>query len=321
MYRPAQRNMPLKRRAGRAESRGRWLFPTRFLYLIEEGCIFMDMRKRTNQKWIILLSVIAGNILYALAVKLFLIPVGLVTGGTTGIALAINNAVGVPVSLFVLIFNILMLITGYCLLGRAFAVSTIISTFVYPIALEIFDQIFGDWVITQDILLCTLFSGLGIGAALGIVIRAGASTGGMDIPPLVLNRYFRIPISLSLYIFDFCILLAQGFWSTPEKLLYGILLVLTYTIVLDKLMLMGASRTEVKVVTRYPDEVRRAVLTKMDRGVTLLNAESGYLQMELKVVFSVISNRELPKMERLIHEIDPESFLVRSEERRVGKEC
>ncbi len=270
----------------------------------------MNGKQSLPHAFILLMLVVAGNLLYAMTVKLFLLPAGLVTGGTTGIALAIHQALGIPVSLFVLIFNVLMLVIGYFLLGRTFAITTIISTFTYPAALELWDQLLGDWVVTQDILLCTLFSGLGIGLSLGIVIRAGASTGGMDIPPLVLNRYFRIPVSLSLYVFDFCILLAQAFWSTPEKLLYGIVLVMTYTIVLDKLMLMGTARTEVKVVTRYPQQVRDAILQKLDRGVTLFYGEGGYLHQETQVVFSIISNRELPQAEKLIRSIDPESFMV-----------
>ena len=270
----------------------------------------MNGKQSLPHAFILLMLVVAGNLLYAKTVKLFLLPAGLVTGGTTGIALAIHQALGIPVSLFVLIFNVLMLVIGYFLLGRTFAITTIISTFTYPAALELWDQLLGDWVVTQDILLCTLFSGLGIGLSLGIVIRAGASTGGMDIPPLVLNRYFRIPVSLSLYVFDFCILLTQAFWSTPEKLLYGIVLVMTYTIVLDKLMLMGTARTEVKVVTRYPQQVRDAILQKLDRGVTLFYGEGGYLHQETQVVFSIISNRELPQAEKLIRSIDPESFMV-----------
>lgn len=270
----------------------------------------MNGKQSLPSAFILLMLVVAGNLLYAMTVKLFLLPAGLVTGGTTGIALAIHQALGIPVSLFVLIFNVLMLVIGYFLLGRTFAITTIISTFTYPAALELWDQLLGDWVVTQDILLCTLFSGLGIGLSLGIVIRAGASTGGMDIPPLVLNHYFRIPVSLSLYVFDFCILLAQAFWSTPEKLLYGIVLVMTYTIVLDKLMLMGTARTEVKVVTRYPQQVRDAILQKLDRGVTLFYGEGGYLHQETQVVFSIISNRELPQAEKLIRSIDPESFMV-----------
>ncbi len=254
--------------------------------------------------------VILGNMLYALAVKLFLLPSGLITGGTTGIALVMNHVAGVPVSLFVLVFNVVMLAAGYLLLGRTFAVTTVVSTFVYPLSLELFNQVLGDPVVTRDIILCMFFSGLGIGAALGIVIRAGASTGGMDIPPLVLNRYFKIPVSVSMYVFDFCILIAQMFYNPPEKILYGILLVLVYTMVLDKLMLMGTTRTEVKVVSPRAQEIRQAILRQMDRGVTMLEARTGYLDQDTQMIFSVISNRELPGVEKLIREIDPESFMV-----------
>ena len=257
-----------------------------------------------------LVMVVLGNMLYALAVKLFLLPAGLITGGTTGIALAINHVCGLPVPVFVLAFNVAMLLMGYVLLGRAFAVTTVVSTFVYPLALGAFDRILGDLTVTEDIFLCTLFSGLGIGAALGIVIRSGASTGGMDIPPLVLNKYMGIPVSASMYAFDFCILVAQVFYNPPEKVLYGIVLILVYTIVLDKLLLMGTTRTEVKVVSRKPEEIREAILKQMDRGVTMLSARTGYLDQETQMIFSVISNRELPGMERIIRQIDPESFMV-----------
>ena len=81
------------------------------------------------------ISVIAGNFLYALTVKLFLLPSGLVTGGTTGIALTINHFFGISITQFVLLFNIIMLIAGYLVLGKQFAATTLASTFLYPFAL------------------------------------------------------------------------------------------------------------------------------------------------------------------------------------------
>lgn len=254
--------------------------------------------------------VILGNVLYALAVKLFLIPAGLVTGGTTGIGLAVNYAAGIPVATFVLVFNVVMLAAGFAVLGKPFALTTIVSTFTYPIALNFLDMMLGDVVLTQDIFICTIFSGLGIGLALGIVIRAGASTGGMDIPPLVLNHFFKLPVSVGLYLFDFIILLVQALFQPLEKVFYGIVLVIIYTVTLDKMLLMGTTKTEVRVVSDYAAEICDAILKRMDRGVTLLSAKGGYLKEDTTVVLSVISNRELPRVERLIHEIDPESFIV-----------
>lgn len=256
------------------------------------------------------LIVILGNVLYALSVKLFLLPAKLVTGGTTGIGLAVNYAAGVPVATFVLIFNVVMLAAGFAVLGKQFALTTIVSTFTYPIALNVLEFLLGDIVLTQDIFICTIFSGLGIGLSLGIVIRAGASTGGMDIPPLVLNHYFKLPVSVGLYLFDFIILLVQALFQPLEKVFYGIVLVIIYTVTLDKMLLMGTTKTEIRVVSGHAREICDAILEKMDRGVTLLSAKGGYLREDTTVVLSVISNRELPRVERLIHEIDPESFIV-----------
>ena len=259
----------------------------------------MKEMKGGYQTVISLAAVVAGNFLYALTVKLFLLPAGLVTGGTTGMALTVNYLTGIPISGFVLVFNVIMLLLGYRVLGKAFASTTLASTFLYPAALEIFDRTLEGVVLTEDVLLCTIFSGLGIGIALGIVIRSGASTGGMDIPPLVLKRFFRIPVSVSMYAFDVCILLSQAVFRKAENILYGIVLVMIYTIVLDKMLLMGRS-----------EQIRDAILKELDRGVTMLDGESGYLHNRTQMIFSVISNRELPKVERIIRGIDPESFMV-----------
>ncbi len=256
------------------------------------------------------LAVVGGNVLYALAVTLFLVPADLVTGGSTGIALVVEHLWNVPMSLFLLLFNGTMLLLGWMILGRAFALTTLASTFLYPVMLELCSRIFGGLVLTDDLLLCTVFSGLGIGAALGLVIRAGASTGGMDIPPLVLKKLMGVPVSVSLYVFDFCILLLQGLIRPAENVLYGILLVVIYTVTLDKMLLLGKSRTELKIISHHAREISDAILMQVDRGVTLLYGEGGYLHGETELVLSVVSNRELIRVERIIHDIDPECFMV-----------
>ena len=257
-----------------------------------------------------LFCVILGNFLYALTVTLFLLPSNLVTGGTTGMALVIEHFFHLPISLFVLIFNIVMLIFGWIVIGKAFALTTLASTFLYPIILEICSRCIGNFVLTQDLLLCTLFTGLGIGVSLGIVIRAGASTGGMDIPPLICKKLFHIPVSVSMYTFDFIILLLQMLIRPAENVLYGIVLVLIYTIVLDKMLMIGTTRTELKIVSRKSKEICEVIQKKVDRGVTFIEAEGGYLHEEIKLVLSVISNRELIKVEKLVHDVDPECFMI-----------
>ena len=256
------------------------------------------------------LSVVLGNFIYALSVKLFLLPVGLITGGTNGIALVLEHYWDVPIPAFVLLFNILMLIVGWLVLGRAFAMTTVASSFLYPVFLELLDRGLGNMMLTDDLLLCTIFFGLGVGLGLGLVIRVGASTGGMDIPPLILEKKLRIPVSVSMYCFDFLILVPQMLFRPVENVLYGIILVFIYTMVLDKMLILGKSKTELKIVSPKYEEICAAILTEVDRGVTLMRAEGGYSGCRTKLVFSVVSNRELIKVEKLVHEIDPECFMV-----------
>jgi len=259
---------------------------------------------------ITVITVILGNFIYAFAVKLFLLPANLMSSGTTGIALIVNHATGLAVPAFVLAFNIFMLLVGLIILGKKFVMTTVVSSVFYPVALGILDNLFGDIIITKSPILNVLYAGMGIGLSLGIVIKAGASTGGMDIPPLVLNKFFKIPVSVSLYVFDCIILAGQLLYHPLEDLLYGILLVMTTSIVLDKVMLFGTTKTEVKVISSKAKEITQEILSELDRGVTLLHGSGGYMQQDTYVVLSVVSNYELHKVEKLVRRIDPDCFVI-----------
>ena len=255
-------------------------------------------------------AIVCGNALYSLSVAAFLEPAGLITGGATGIALAVGRLTGLSVSGFLLFFNLAMLAWGWLVLGRAFAFNTLASSILSPIFLALWEKLLAGRGLTDDIVLCTIFSGLGIGAALAIVIRAGASTGGMDIPPLVLQKWFHWPVSATMMVFDVAIVLGQVPFSPLPQVLYGIVMILTHTIVMDKMLMMGESRTEVKLISSRSEELCEAILSQLDRGVTILNGAGGYTHEPAAVLLSVVSNRELPKLERLVHDIDPACFLI-----------
>lgn len=255
-------------------------------------------------------SILFGNALYSLAVALFLEPSGLITGGATGIALAIGRLTGLPVSGLLLFINLAMLVWGWAVLGRAFALNTLASSVLSPAFLGLFEGLLAGRVLTEDIFLCTVFSGLGIGVALGLVIRSGASTGGLDIPPLVLNKWFKLPVSATMLTFDIAVLLMQAVFSPVQQVLYGVVMVLIHTIVMDMMLMLGASRTEVKIVSSQSDAICAAILAQLDRGVTILHGEGGYTREPSAVLLSIVSNRELPRLEKLAHSIDPTCFLI-----------
>ena len=268
------------------------------------------MKNWNRRKLLSALLVLVGNILYALTVKLFVLPANLMSCGTTGIALVVNHLTRLPISTFILIFNIAMLLLGWWILGRKFAMTTIFSSLFYPLALEMLNRTLGDVSFTDNMMLNVVFAALGLGLSLGMVIRGGGSTGGMDIPPLILNRFFRIPVSVTLWAFDFCILLSQLLFHPVEDLLYGILLIIIISIALNKVMLLGTSKTEVKIISAKADLIREAILSQVDRGVTILHGEGGYSREGTEVLLSIVSNHEMPKIERLAREIDPTCFMI-----------
>ena len=215
----------------------------------------MKSTRRWQQLLLNSLAIILGNALYSLAVALFLEPAGLITGGATGIALAFGRLTGLSVSGFLFLFNMSMLVWGWAVLGKKFALNTLASSVLSPAFLGLFERLLDGRVLTEDIFLCTIFSGLGIGVALGMVIRAGASTGGMDIPPLVLQKWFRWPVSITMMLFDIAILLVQAAFSQPEQVLYGIVLVITHTIVMDKMLMLSIRLQAI----RCPRRLRRRI--------------------------------------------------------------
>ena len=263
-----------------------------------------------RSKYFSLLLVLVGNIIYALTVKLFLLPANLISCGTTGMALVINHLLQISMSTFIFCFNVVMLLLGWWILGRKFAMTTVFSSLFYPIALEVLNRVMGDVSVTENIFLNVLFAGMGLGLSLGMVIRGGASTGGMDIPPLILNRFFHVPISATLWVFDFFIMLAQMTFHPLEDLLYGVLLLIVISVTLNKVMLFGTSRTEVKIISEQADSIRQGILSHVDRGCTILHGEGGYLHTPTEVILSIVSNHELPRIEKLARNIDPACFII-----------
>lgn len=261
-----------------------------------------------------IIMILLGNLLYSFAIAFFILPSGLITGGTTGIALFINYLTGLDISLFVLIFNIVMFIAGLIILGKTFALSTVLSSIAYPFMLSFaqwLNRLTGD--LTHDLILCTIFGGLLIGIGIGIVIRAGASTGGMDIPPLVLNKKFGINVSVSLYVFDFTILILQMFFSSREQILYGILLVCIYTFALEKVLIMGKSKTQVEIISEKYKEINDLIITRFDRGTTIYQANGGFTGNEAHAVLTIINKRELFAIQEAVMKLDPAAFIIISQ--------
>lgn len=254
--------------------------------------------------------VLFGNTIYCIGIVAFILPLGLITGGTTGLGLVANHYLGIPVEIFAAVFNIIMFILAWFVLGSSFALTTMISTFYFPVILGVMQEVTVLQTITTDPMLGTIFGGFLIGIGIGVVIRAGASTGGVDIPPLIVNKKLGIPVSVGLYACDFIILLTQMLFRNQEKILYGILLVIIYTVVMDRVLVSGKSQMQVKIISDDYEEINTMIQQKLDRGTTFWKSESGYLRRDTMTLMTIVSNRELAKLNQLVLEIDPKAFII-----------
>ncbi len=255
-------------------------------------------------------GVLSGNAILAFTVAAFIVPNGIIMGGATGIGLAISHYLPVSLSTIIFALNAVLFVLGALVLGKKFAVATIASTFIYPTFLSVMQKIPGIDSLTDNVLLSTLYAGLLVGLGIGLIVRVGSSTGGTDIVALVFNKWFHLPVAVMLYVVDFLILGSQIFFSDTEQIMYGILALMMYTVILNKVMLMGQSQIQLFIISDSYDEIRQRMLEELDAGVTMLHIETGYGKENKKGVLCVIPNRKLYSVKEMIHEIDEKAFIT-----------
>ena len=267
------------------------------------------MNNKLYKKIIEIIIIVIGNAILAFGICGFITPHGIIVGGASGIGLIVKQITGIPLSLVVYAINIIMFIIGYFYLGKAFAAKTLLSTLIFPTFLTFFENMPSVTHLTSDLLLSSVYAGIFVGGGLGLVLRLGASTGGMDIPPLVLNKKTGISTTILINGFD-CVILAL---QVP----YGILVVLITAVVMDKMILLGESKIQVLVISPKWNEIQEMLYDRIDRGCTLMNITTGYKKEEMYAVMSVVSRRELVTLTNEILKIDEAAFIISNETHNV----
>jgi uncharacterized membrane-anchored protein YitT (DUF2179 family) len=255
-------------------------------------------------------AILCGNTLLAFLVAAFVIPHGIIMGGTTGIAIVLNRFFGMDTSDTVLILNLAMLLLGALVLGKKFFLTTVVSSVLYPVLLGVVEEIPGIANLTTNPLLAALFGGGLLGVAVGMVMRVGSSTGGTDVLNLVLHKLLHLPISVLVYITDIVILGGQALFCRPEQILYGIAFLVVETFVLNQVMLLGKSQIQLLIISDEHEKIRQALLHELHVGVTMMMIENGISQKSNRGVISVIPRRKLYDAEKIINTIDPNVFMT-----------
>ena len=258
-----------------------------------------------------ILFIFLGTLIQALAMRMFLIPALLVSGGVSGAAQIINYYTNWPIGLMVFVGNIPLFVIGWRYLGgMRFAFRTGLAVIFFSVltdSLAFFIPVGG---ITKDLVLNSLYGGLMLGVGLGFVYRGQGTSGGSDILGRILNHRMGLPMSQSFLVVDTLVVLAGGFAFNWERALYG--LVVIYVSGLAAEMVSegtGIFRTAL-IITSQPEEVSQQVMTVMERCVSILSGTGAYTGAARPVLYCVITRSEVNQLKALVQEADPKAFMV-----------
>lgn len=257
------------------------------------------------------LYILAGTLVQAFAMRLFLIPGQLVSGGISGAAQLINYYTLWPIGLMVFIGNAPLFLLGWRHLGGP---KFVFRTALAILSFSFFTDFLGLFIsangMTHDLVLTTLYGGLMLGIGLGLVYRGKGTSGGSDILGRILNHRFGISISQAYLMTDSIVVLAAGFVYGWEFALYGLVMIYVSGLAAE-IATEGSSvfRTAL-IVTDHPTEVTEKIMYDMERGVTILSGRGGFTGTERDVLYCVVSRAEVSTLKSLVHESDPKAFMV-----------
>ncbi len=263
----------------------------------------------------LIVSVLIGNFLLAFCVCAFVIPNDIMLGGASGIALFIQMFLpGVRLSVISAVVNISLFALGWAFLGWKFAATSLASTIVYPLMLAICETLpLGDLFRTENIVFVALTASVLFGVGIGLVIRSGGSTGGMDIPPCILNRYFGIPVGQSVMFFDTLVVLMQVCVKGLNGILCSILIIVVMGFVIDKTVVTGERTVQMIIISPKHQQIREMILTRANCGVSMLNMETGYEGRQQQAVLTVIYSHKYPEIRDAALAIDHHAFIITSD--------
>lgn len=270
-----------------------------------------------NKKELILEAVliILGNFILAIGVTCFILPNNVLTGGLAGIAVAIGPLIEMEETLLINGLTIILFIIGTFILGKRFAMKTVLSTIVYPFMISFLSWLIeaNGWVdsFIMDKYLATIYGGALIGFGVGLVFKTGASTGGMDIPPLIMNKYTHISLPVLVTITDALTVLLGLSIHGLQAALTGILSVWVSSFMIEKAMLIGGhDAMNVMIISSHYEEIKTKVHDLLERGTTIIEAMGGYSNQKKPVLMVVVSKKQLPHLQRMIAHEDPEAFVI-----------
>ena len=283
---------------------------------------FIINEKLFSRKWFYSYSlIILGSFILAAGFVFFINPYHIVPGGVFGIGIAVHHLIPqIPVGTLGLAMNIPLTVIGMKILGPRFGIKTIVGMLLASVFMDLLTlfigedpktMINGSINLSNDVLLASIFGGVLIGLGLGLIFKSKATSGGSDIIAMILAKYTRLPLGQLMIYVDSCIVLLGLIvfrdWKIP---LYSWITIFITGKVID-VVLEGVSYDKALfIISDKYDEIRDKIINDLNRGGTYINGNGMYNNSEKKIIFTVVSRREVAMLEEYIHSIDPNAFLT-----------
>lgn len=257
---------------------------------------------------------LAGSLIIALSFNWFLMPNQVASGGVTGISVIILELTGMEPALTQWALNIPLFLLGLLFLGRQFGIKTAVGSFVLPLFVLLTKH---SEPLTNNLLLATIYGGIGIGVGLGIVFRGRGSTGGLDLAAQLVHKFTGISLGIAVALLDGLVIVTAGLVFDAEKALFALIGLYVTSKSIDVVQLGFGYAKVAYIISEETDAIAEAVLHDLDRGLTRLNGAGGYTGTERTVLMVVVSQTEVSRLKELVRNVDPAAFIIISETREV----
>lgn len=254
-----------------------------------------------------------GGILGGISFNMFLMPHKLLSGGISGIALILNYLFGVSPGLLIFLFNIPIFALGYKLVDKEFILLSLIGMATFSIFIDAF-AFLRNVVYIEDVMLSCIYGGILNGIGMGIVFRNRASQGGIDIVSVIAKKYWSLNIGSTSLIINFVIVTVAAFiFNNLMVAMYTLISMYVSSAVLDKVQEGFDIRKAVFIISNREDELGKEIIKRLHRGVTYLDGEGAYTGTKKKVLYCIVTLRQLAKLKQIVKDIDPNAFMTVSE--------
>ena len=299
------------------------------------------MKLRYSKKQILhelrnIFLVILGAAILGAGTGIFIVPFDLVTGGVSGLAIVFEHMLpfNIDVDTYVAIITWGLFLIGLLVLGKGFAMKTLVSSIVYPLSLSIASKLVSPDVLNGffylegysyndiTILLAALFGSLCIGIGCAITFIGGGSTGGVDIIGFIICKMFkRLKSSVVLFAIDATIVILGMFVLKDLILsLLGILAAFIFALVVDYVFIGAGKDFVAHIVSDHPDEISQLVISKIDRTTTIYDAVGGYSGKNKKVIMVSFTINQYSELMNIINQVDPKAFVTISRAHEINGE-